>query len=484
MVLTGSTVSGNTATAPFGKGGGIANLHFGVDPVARLDLVNSTVSGNSAAFGGGVYLERIHTLITVDFSTIAFNSAMFEGGGMLRSGTQSGIISVSNSIVANNTAPMSPDVGNVSTQDYNHIGNITGSNFIPAAHDVVGTDPQLGVLADNGGSTLTHLPSEISPVIDSIPIGVHGCGEAIIEDQRGATRPFATGCDKGSVEVTIVGPTPTPVRPSRADFDGDHRTDLSVFRPSDGTWYYDGTSQGFAAIQFGQATDIPAPGDFDADGKTDVSVFRPSNGFWYRLNSSDGTFSFVEFGVDGDIPQVGDYDGDSHADQAVFRPSDGTWYWLRSIDGQFAGRQFGQAGDVPAVGDYLGDRRVDLCVYRSGVWYRTAIFDPAVSAENFGAAGDMPVPGDYDADGKIDIAVFRPSDGDWYVHNSSNGSYSGLHWGQAGDVPVPGDYFGLQRDEIAIYRQGTWYIHGGPGGATVMPFGLGDDIPIPKKYIP
>jgi hypothetical protein len=85
----------------------------------------------------------------------------------------------------------------------------------------------------------------------------------------------------GAAEV-IQFAMPTPPLRSRADFDGDGRTDLSVFRPSDGNWYYQGSDVGFNGIHFGVSTDIPAPGDFDNDGKTDISVFRPSNGFWYR----------------------------------------------------------------------------------------------------------------------------------------------------------------------------------------------------------
>ena len=47
------------------------------------------------------------------------------------------------------------------------------------------------------------------------------------------------------------------------------------------------------------AGDLPIPGDFDGDGKSDVSVFRPSTGAWLRLNSSNGQSVSVIFGAAG-----------------------------------------------------------------------------------------------------------------------------------------------------------------------------------------
>jgi hypothetical protein len=58
---------------------------------------------------------------------------------------------------------------------------------------------------------------------------------------------------------------------------------------------------GFTASQFGLPTDIPSPADFDGDGKIDIAVFRPENGNWYQQKSKEG-FGAVQFGASSDKP--------------------------------------------------------------------------------------------------------------------------------------------------------------------------------------
>jgi hypothetical protein len=282
-------------------------------------------------------------------------------------------------------------------------------------------------------------------------------------------------CDSGPVAIR-----------SRADFDGDGKTDLSVFRPSEGNWYLDQSTQGFTGVHFGTNNDIPTPGDFDGDGKADIAVFRPSDGVWYRVNSGDASLDSFAFGTNGDIPQAGDLDGDGKDDIAVFRPSNGTWYWQYSSNGQLGGIQFGQNGDLPVAGDYDGDGKDDLAVFRpsDGNWYRLNSSNGGFVAVNFGISTDLPTPGDYDGDRHEDIAVFRPSEGNWYRLSSINGEPAGVHFGQSGDVPVPGDFDADGKSDQAVYRDGSWYVNQSTSGFAAKAFGLPSDIPIPKKYIP
>jgi hypothetical protein len=296
--------------------------------------------------------------------------------------------------------------------------------------------------------------------------------------------PTATATATSTPTATATATPPIASYKPRADFDGDGRTDLSVYRPSQGNWYYQGSANGFVGLHFGDAADLPAPGDFDNDGKTDISVFRPSNGTWYRINSNDGTVTFVEFGLNGDVPQTGDYDGDGRADQAVFRPTNGTWYWRRSSNGQWAGLQFGQNGDKAVAGDYDGDGKTDPAVFRGGLWYKYLSSNNSFSGEAFGIDSDRAVEGDYDGDNREDVAVFRPSNGNWYFHLSRNGQFTGVHWGQNGDMPVPGDFDGDNLDDVAVFRAGVWHILNTRNGASSAQFGVAGDMPMLARYLP
>ncbi|MEZ5426387.1 MAG: FG-GAP-like repeat-containing protein [Pyrinomonadaceae bacterium] len=273
------------------------------------------------------------------------------------------------------------------------------------------------------------------------------------------------------------------------DYDGDGRADISVYRPTDGNWYLNRSSAGFAAVRFGAATDVPVPADFDGDGKTDIAVWRPSTGVWYILNSADNTYSVFQFGVEGDVPVQADYDGDGRAEVAVWRPSDGVWY-IREPENNgviFAAR-FGLNGDRPAVGDFDGDSRADFAVFRpsNGFWYIQRSLDGNVVYQRFGLADDKIVPADFDGDGKTDITVWRPSTGVWYRINSSDNSLATFKFGNPGDLPSAADFDGDGRADEAAFRPsgGTWYCRISSSGSTsVTAFGTDGDTPTTSAFV-
>jgi len=274
---------------------------------------------------------------------------------------------------------------------------------------------------------------------------------------------------------------------SPADFDGDGKTDVSIFRPSAGEWWYSKSSNGGnAALQFGTSTDKLTPADFTGDGKTDIAFWRPSTGFWFILRSEDNSFLSFPFGTTGDIPVVGDFDGDGRADPTIFRPSDSTWYTSLSAGGTSI-RQFGITGDVPVVGDYNGDGLSDTAIYRpsSGEWWISRS-GSTVIAFQFGNSADKPVQGDYTGDGRTDSAIYRPSTGVWFVLRSEDSSFFSVPFGAVGDVPSPGDYDGDGKFDFGIFRpsNSTWFIQRTTAGTQIQTFGTTGDISVPNAFVP
>lgn len=306
----------------------------------------------------------------------------------------------------------------------------------------------------------------------------------VVDDEAG---------DVGSIGNYTLEVTTTTSRLNNlgADYDGDGKTDISIFRPSNGQWWRQSSfTNQITAATFGLNTDKIAPADYTGDGKTDIAFWRPSGGLWFILRSEDSTFFAFPFGTNGDVPQPADYDGDGRADAAVYRLETQTWYISNSSGGTTI-QQFGASGDIPATADYDGDGRSDIGIYRpnganGAEWWHQRSGTNVVFATQFGLASDKPVQADFTGDGKADIAFWRPSNGNWFILRSEDLSFFAFPLGANGDRPAPGDYDGDGRADAAVFRPSdtTWYISKSTGGTQIQQFGIAGDLPTPSAFIP
>ncbi|HMY76625.1 MAG TPA: VCBS repeat-containing protein, partial [Blastocatellia bacterium] len=102
---------------------------------------------------------------------------------------------------------------------------------------------------------------------------------------------------------------------------------------------------------WGIGTDVPVVADYDGDGKADIAVWRGADTNWYVVQSSDGAVKAISLGnaALNDVPVPGDYDGDGKADVAVWRASSGTWLIKAGPDGSVVTKNHGHPGDAPVT---------------------------------------------------------------------------------------------------------------------------------------
>ena len=240
LTIQNTTISENTV-AGSGWGGGVYNA-------GSLTAINSTIRGNTASSGGGIFGGGA----TIINCTISGNSAVFEGGGIFGGGTISnctisgnmttvghsrgggisGSGTITNSTFSDNLSVNGSSIcalgtvqlantilnsganifllgGTVTSHGYN-LSSDNGGGFLNGPGDQINTDPLLGPLQDNGGPTFTH---ELLPGSPAIHTGDPNFTPPPTYDQRGNpfVRVFGGRIDIGSFEVQpIPRATPTP----------------------------------------------------------------------------------------------------------------------------------------------------------------------------------------------------------------------------------------------------------------------------------
>jgi len=204
LFLRDSVLTGNSASESGGaNGGGLSNGNQ-----ATAVLTSVTVSGNTASqLGGGIDASGpiIMANVTITGNAVAPDAGYggaSRGGGIAFGGSTTDL---SNTIVAGNTAATEdPDCHTfapVTSEGYNLVQANTSPNctIAPGPGDLMGIDPLLGPLADNGGPTMTHALLKGSPAVDA---GGPGC---TLLDQRGLERE---ACDIGAYELVLCGTVP------------------------------------------------------------------------------------------------------------------------------------------------------------------------------------------------------------------------------------------------------------------------------------
>jgi len=266
-------------------------------------------------------------------------------------------------------------------------------------------------------------------------------------------------------------PAPTPGTNSVInDYDGDNKTDYSVYGGMDGKWYIWSSSYSqplFYGAKWGDYRFLPVSGDFDGDDQADIAVYSEDTGDWYIYFTRTGLYTSFRFGGPGLKPVCGDYDGDGRTDYALYERPTGHWYIRSAFDNHylFNGFKWGDNGCLPVAGDFNGGGKADIAVYseNAGDWYIYFSEDGTLSAFPFGGPGFKPACGDYDGDNRTDYALYERPTGRWYIRSAFDSHYlfNGFKWGNNGCIPVAGDFNGGGKADIAVYSEdaGEWYVH-------------------------
>lgn len=167
---------------------------------------NTTFDGNKADRHGGAiyndYYTSLHYVTLTNNVADADDDGNGRGGGINRlDALDDEGMEFSNTVLYGNTlgdGSLSDCSGGFISKRLNLVGAMTTNCQSSDAPEtfIVGVDPLLGALQDNGGNTETRLPQPGSPLV-----GVADIDTCPVYDQRRIVRDTADGCDIGAAEV-------------------------------------------------------------------------------------------------------------------------------------------------------------------------------------------------------------------------------------------------------------------------------------------
>jgi hypothetical protein len=219
--LIADTLTGNSVTGDRSSGGGIQSIYT----QRAVDITNSTITGNAApgplSSGGNVSVpacECTNNPLPLRLIADTIDGGVAVNGANLAVGSGRAMSAVSTIVAGSPTNNCSvQQVATLTDRGHNlDDGAPSTCGFTLAKSDVLGSNPKLGPLQNNGGPTPTRALLAGSPAIDK-------CDNAasLTTDQRGLPR-FPAGdptCDIGAFEVQPVvaapSPTPTPTLTAR-----------------------------------------------------------------------------------------------------------------------------------------------------------------------------------------------------------------------------------------------------------------------------
>ena len=242
--ITGSLFELNTAS----KDGGALWLR------QASTISNTTFYQNvTSESGGGVYVQHGSADVAIDSSTFVGNTAALQGGGLGHD--SSGTVSIKNTLFADNVASgttQSVD-GTVDSLGFNLLMVTPAAGFNSLASDIVGVDPDVGPLQDNGGKLKSVGLNAGSAAIDA--------GSSTVADARGMTRN----------EIADIGAFEAEASLNQGKFYWTDQSDNSIYRSN-----IDGT-----AVQQIYVSTRPAP-NYIIDIEADLT-----NGHLYFVEADD-----------------------------------------------------------------------------------------------------------------------------------------------------------------------------------------------------